>query len=143
MKFEEWLGAMSLYELDSHIQEAEERLRFLKQARELRLRMVPPPASKLSAVPEPPKPRRTRKLSPQRVAIIDVMRHKPGGMSPKQIGDALEVHGKGMGGNALQTSLTRMVRQGLLTRPGPATYELAPHVASLKEDDADKGGQEP
>jgi len=77
-----------------------------------------------------PKPQGGRgyRLSPERQAIIDVIRQNPDGMSPVEVARAL-----GKEPNPIQTNMSRMVKAEMLVRVGHSLYRLPGQSAPVND----------
>ncbi len=67
-------------------------------------------------------------MSPERQAIIDVIRQNPDGMSPVEVARAL-----GKEPNPIQTNMSRMVKAEMLVRVGHSLYRLPGQSAPVND----------
>jgi hypothetical protein len=112
-----WLAAMP-------VKDVQERIKVLERELEV-LRTLERQHRQRAGAPEPPQPvparfygggkavpvgkkRARRRVSPERTAIIEVLREHPEGMSPRDITAALQERGGTSDQNAIQTLLSRM-----------------------------------
>lgn len=127
--FEDWLAAMPVEDVRRRIGELERELELLRvldrQHRQEVRPSTPPPSTSVSPAPKPaqkvPRTGRGHRLSPERAAILDVIRRHPDGMAPVEVARAL-----GKEPNPIQTNLSRMVTAGMIVRVGTGRYRLPP-----------------
>jgi hypothetical protein len=144
-----WLAAMPVQDVDRRIRELErelEVLRVLKRRHDEREQVTAPLRRMQEAGIDPlgairPK-KRARRLSPERAAILRLIRDNPTGMSPAEVTAGLQQQGVDADQNAIQTTMSRMARDEQLLRVEHGRYKLPPHipVASLLNGAA--GGEE-
>lgn len=136
MDYESWLAAMPVEGVRHRIatleQEAAgiareiELLRVLEREHAARGRLTdrsPSPVVARAAERPVHANGRSRRLSPERIEIIELIRQRPEGMSPIEIARAL-----GKDPNPVQTTMSRMSRAGQLLRIGTGQYRLPTHV---------------
>jgi hypothetical protein len=124
--FEDWLATMPVEDVRHRIADLERELEVMRVL-ERRHRLtapspstsMPPPAD--SPPVTPPRGARGRRLSPERTAIIDVLRQHPDGMAPVEVASAL-----GKETNPIQTNMSRMTKAGMIVRVGTGQYRLPP-----------------
>ncbi|MGD1057075.1 MAG: MarR family transcriptional regulator [Solirubrobacteraceae bacterium] len=121
--YEQWLAAMPVDEVRARIAELERELDALRaleyqqqQAHNLRL-------YRAAVAERVQQGKRRRRLSPERMAIIDLIKKNPDGVSPDDVARAI-----GMTHNAAQTNLSRMQQAGVVQRVAQGLYKLPPHV---------------
>jgi DNA-binding transcriptional ArsR family regulator len=140
--FEDWLARMPVDDVRQHIAALEGKIAELeRQADVMRLLVAQhdsaesrPSAPPPSAVMRRPSPRisdartrnrradrRARRLSPEREAILRVLREHPGGMAPVDVAKVLD-----KAPNAVQTNLSRMTQAEMVVRVGTGLYRLPP-----------------
>jgi hypothetical protein len=138
--FEDWLAAMPVEDVRNRIAEIERELELLRVLdRKHRQGVRPSTPSPSVAVPAPadshPPQKMLRtgrgpRLSPERRAILEVIRRNPDGMAPVEVARAL-----GKAPNPIQTNMSRMVQANMIVRVGTGRYQLPP-------DDATEGAQQ-
>lgn len=127
--FEDWLAAMPVEDVRRRIAQLERELELLRVLdRGYQQEVRPSTPSPSASVPPTHKPAqkvsrvgRGQRLSPERVAILDVIRRNPEGMAPVEVARAL-----GKEPNPIQTNLSRMVQAGMIVRVGTGRYRLPP-----------------
>lgn len=128
--FEDWLAAMPVEDVRRRIGELERELELLRVLdRKHRQGSRPSTPSPSTSVPPAQQPEqkkasgvgRGHRLSPERAAILDVIRRNPEGMAPVEVARAL-----GKEPNPIQTNLSRMVNAGMIVRVGTGRYRLPP-----------------
>ena len=147
-QYEAWLSQMPVQGVRQRIAQLEQELAFLRQLewlREQTTRSVSPtdtpsslPVDQTSTPDTPPSNDRRRRLSPERKAIIEVIRQQPAGMSPFDVAQLL---GRS-DANAVQTNMSRMARAGQLLRVEQGRYRLPPNVPAASLLDAGAGEDE-
>jgi len=127
-----WLAAMPVQDVDRRIQELEgelETLRTLKRQHAQHQRPAGDVATRSQAIRDTLRgtdrsKTRTRRLSPERVAIIELIAEHPEGMSPADVTRALQASGKQAEQNPIQTTMSRMAHAGQLLRVEHGRYRL-------------------
>jgi hypothetical protein len=126
--FEDWLAAMPVKDVRRRIAELEQELglmRILLAQHDQGSRPSEPSSSPVVrepvSSPSGVAPRRGRgsRVSPEREAILNVLREHPDGMSP--VGVARQI---GKEPNPVQTNMSRMTKAGMIVRVGTGQYRL-------------------
>jgi hypothetical protein len=121
--YEAWLAAMPVEDVDERIAELERELQVLRLLKRRRAAAVHGEHVAEQAKPVLPLPRRKRRLSPEREAIVMLIAKNPEGVSPADVSRALEVSP-----NAAQTNLSRMQEAGMVQRVAQGLYRLPAHI---------------
>jgi len=127
--FEDWLAAMPVTDVRRRIMELEQELGLMRVllAQHDQDRPSEPSSSPVvrERVSSPAGAARRRgtgsRVSPEREAILNVLREHPDGMSP--VGVAREI---GKEPNPVQTNMSRMTKAGMIVRVGTGLYRLPP-----------------
>jgi hypothetical protein len=146
-----WLAAMPVQDVDRRIRELEgelEVLRTLKrQHAERHHRSRRDVVAESSAIRDVLKgtdraKTRSRRLSPERVAIIRLISEHPEGMSPANVTRALQESGMQTEQNPVQTTMSRMAQAGQLLRVEHGRYRLPPETSAASLLNGSAAGEE-
>jgi hypothetical protein len=128
--FEDWLAAMPVKDVRRRIAELEQELglmRVLLAQHDQGSRPSEPSSSPVVREPvsSPSGLARRRgrgsRVSPEREAILNVLREHPDGMSPVDVARQI-----GKEPNPVQTNMSRMTKAGMIVRVGTGQYRLPP-----------------
>jgi hypothetical protein len=147
-RLDAWLAEMPVSEVDQRIAEYERQLVFLKALRTARIAAssaAPTPAAQ-TALAHPVFPvtnPATPPLSRERELIVQFIREQDDGVaSPRMVGEALRSQGIDVRDNAVQTTMSRMVKARQLVRNGrKGYYKLPPETATLALVNGSGGGE--
>jgi hypothetical protein len=128
--YKEWLAAMPVKDVRGRIAELEKELEVLRLL-DRQHRQQNREGTKIGHTV------RRRSLSPERTAIIELIRSDPEGLSPSDVAQAL-----GLSTNAAQTTLSRMVQANQLVRVEQGRYRLPAHVPAADVLSGTEGGSD-
>jgi hypothetical protein len=150
--YQEWLAAMPTDEIDKRVSQLEGELRVLKQLQAL-ARGNPPltvRGPRIAEVDRRPRIVATApgqgRMTPERAAIVDVLRSAPTGLSTAQVVRRLERAGQSKSSTAVAANMSRMVKFGMLERVEQGRYQLpspTPAAGLLNGHGGGEGGYEP
>ncbi len=148
--FQQWLAEMPVAGVRQRIAQLERELEILrlleKQHREAKPSVAPkapeaPPVAHSSAKGKVRL--RPRAMSPQRVAIREIVRAHPEGIGPAQVASEMRRRGTEISDNAAQTNMSRMVERGMLIRAEQGLYKLPyPKAEAGSSNGADPGHEQ-